>query len=47
MVTLLDDDSYVVGLSYFASEYARLLNPAAVVVAAKGEGISLPKRRTL
>jgi len=34
-------------LSYFPSEYAMPLNPAAVVVAAKGEGISHPKRRNL
>ena len=46
-VTLIDDDAYVVGLAYFPSDYVRILNAAAVVAAAKGEGMSLPKRKKL
>lgn len=46
-VTLIDDDAYVVGLAYFPSDYVRILNAAAVVAAAKGEEISLPKRKNL
>ena len=37
-VTLTDEDAYVVGLAYFPSDYVRILNAAAVVAAAKGEG---------
>ena len=37
-VTLIDEDAYVLGLAYFPSDYERILNAAAVVVAAKGEG---------
>ena len=44
-VTLIDEDAYVVGLAYFPPDYVRILNPAAVVAAAKGEGISLSKQR--
>ena len=46
-VTLIDEDAYVVGLANFPPDYVRILNPAAVVAAAKGEGISLSKQTNL
>ena len=41
------EDAYVVGLAYFPPYYVQILNPAAVLAAAKGEGICLSKRRNL
>ena len=46
-VTLIDEDAYVVALGYFPPDYVRILNPATVVAAANGEGISLSKQTNL